>query len=111
MAKQLLDLMPRLRDRARGIARRGMKAVGEWVDSRDDVSWVPPYAGIICFPRFEGVTDTVALAKRAMEEHSVMTSPGEFFGLPGHLRIGVGLPDSSQVEEGLRLLGETLDSM
>ena len=69
VAKQLLDLMPQLRDRARGIAKRGMKAMGEWVDSRDDVSWVSPYAGIICFPRFKGVTDTVALAKRALDEH------------------------------------------
>jgi aspartate/methionine/tyrosine aminotransferase len=70
---------------------------------------VPPYAGIICFPRFEGVEDTVSLARRALEEHGVMTSPGEFFGMPGHLRIGVGHPDVEHVREGLRLLGDTLD--
>ena len=110
MAKQLIPLMPQLRDRARAIAKRGMDVMGEWVDSRDDVSWVPPYAGIICFPRIEGVVDTVSLAKRALEEHGVMTSPGEYFGLPGHLRIGVGHPDIEHVREGLRLLGRTLDS-
>jgi aspartate/methionine/tyrosine aminotransferase len=111
MARQLIPLMPQLRDRARAIARRGMDVVGEWIDSREDVTWVPPYAGIICFPRFEGVGDSVSLARRALEEHGVMTSPGEFFGLPGHLRIGVGHPDLEHVREGLRLLGETLDSM
>jgi aspartate/methionine/tyrosine aminotransferase len=111
MAKQLVPLMPRLRDRARTIAKRGLDAMEEWVDSRRDVSWVRPYAGIICFPRFEGIDDTVALAKRALEEHGVMTSPGEFFGLPGHLRIGVGHPDVEHVQEGLRLLGDTLDSL
>jgi len=111
MAKQLIPVMPALRDRARGIAERGMEAMGEWVDSRDDVSWIPPYAGIICFPRFEGVEDTISLAKGALEEHGVMTSPGEFFGLPGHLRIGIGHPDVEHVKEGLRLLGKTLDSM
>jgi aspartate/methionine/tyrosine aminotransferase len=110
MAKQLISLMPRLRDRARAIAKRGMEVMGEWVDSRDDLSWVPPYAGIICFPRIKGVEDTVSLAKRALEEHGVMTSPGEFFGLPGHLRIGIGHPDIGCVKEGLRLLGRTLDS-
>lgn len=109
MAKQLIPLMPQLRDRARAIAKRGMDVMGEWVDSRDDVSWVSPYAGIICFPRIEGVNDTVALAKRALEEHGVMTSPGEFFGLPGHLRIGVGYPDIEHVREGLRLLGKSID--
>jgi aspartate/methionine/tyrosine aminotransferase len=87
-----------------------MEAMGEWVDSRDDVRWVPPYAGIICFPKFEGMDETVSLAKRALEEHGVMTSPGEFFGLPGHLRIGVGHPDVEHVREGLRLLGLSLDS-
>jgi aspartate/methionine/tyrosine aminotransferase len=111
MARQLVPLMPELRDRARAIARRGMEAVGEWVDSRGDVSWVPPHAGIICFPRIEGVDDTVALARRALQDHGVMTSPGEYFGMPGHLRIGVGHPDVEHVREGLRLLGETLDSM
>ena len=110
-AVQIIDRLPDLRDRARAIARKGMDAMEEWVDSREDVSWVRPYAGIICFPRFEGVTDTVALAKRALDEHGVMTSPGEFFGLPGHIRIGVGDPDTGHVEEGLRLLGETLDAM
>jgi aspartate/methionine/tyrosine aminotransferase len=110
VAKQLIDLMPQLRDRARGIAERGMAAVGEWVDSRNDVSWVKPYAGIICFPRFEAIDDTVSLAKRAMDDHGVMTSPGEFFGLPGYLRVGVGHPDVEHTREGLRLLGTTLDS-
>jgi aspartate/methionine/tyrosine aminotransferase len=110
VSKQVIPRMPELRDRARAIAKRGMQTMAEWVDSRDDVTWVPPYAGIICFPRLEGVEDTVGLAKRALAEHGVMTSPGEYFGLPGHLRIGVGHPDIEHVREGLNLLGETLDS-
>jgi aspartate/methionine/tyrosine aminotransferase len=111
VALQVLDRMPELRDRARAIASRGMEAMGRWVGSRDDVSWVPPHAGIICFPRFEGMDDTVTLAREALDRHAVMTSPGEFFGQPGHLRIGVGHPDIRIVEEGLRLLGETLDEL
>ena len=109
-AVRILDRLPELRDRGRAIAKRGMDAVEEWVDSRDDVRWVRPYGGIICFPRFEGVGDTISLAKRALDEHGVMTSPGEMFGLPGHLRIGVGIPDVECVKRGLGLLGETLDS-
>jgi aspartate/methionine/tyrosine aminotransferase len=111
VAKQLLDLMPQLRDRARGIAGRGLDAVEMWVNSRDDVSWVRPYAGIITFPRFDGIDDTVSLAKRVLKEHGVMTSPGEFFGMPGHIRIGVGHPDISLIEEGLNLIGQVLDSI
>ena len=111
VAQQIIDRMPQLRDRARAIAARGMEVMGAWVDSRDDVSWVAPHASIICFPRFEGVADTVAVARRALELHGVMTSPGEFFGLPGHIRIGVGHPDVGLIEEGLRLLGDVLDGL
>jgi aspartate/methionine/tyrosine aminotransferase len=109
VALQVIERMPELRDRARAIATRGMAAMAAFVGSRDDVTWVPPHAGVICFPRFEGIDDTVALARRVLDRHGVMTSPGEFFGMPGHLRIGVGHPDVSVVEEGLRLLGEVLD--
>jgi aspartate/methionine/tyrosine aminotransferase len=71
-AVQIIDRLPDLRDRARAIARRNMDAMEEWVDSRDDVTWVRPHAGIISFPRFEGV---------------------------------------EYVRDGLRLLGETLDTV
>lgn len=109
-ALQLLDYLPPLRERARAIAARGTQVLETWIGLRDDVNWVRPHAGIISFPRIEGVADTVALAKRALEEHGVMTSPGEFFGMPGHLRIGVGHPDISVVEKGLTLLGDAIDS-
>jgi aspartate/methionine/tyrosine aminotransferase len=111
VALQIAGRLGELRERAQGIARRGMGVMREWVESRGDVSWVEPMAGIICFPRFEGVGDTVSLAKRVLDEHGVMTSPGEYFGQPGHLRLGVGHPDVEVTREGLRLLGEVLDAM
>ena len=106
---QVIAALPALRDWSRGVARRGTEALCAWVESRADVSWVPPHAGIISFPRIEGVRDTVALAKRAYKEHGVMVSPGEHFGMPGHLRIGVGIPDVKVIEEGLRLLTTSID--
>jgi aspartate/methionine/tyrosine aminotransferase len=107
---QVVGALPELRKWSKGVAKRGTEALRAWVESRDDVAWVPPYAGIISFPRLERVRDTVALAKRALAEKGVMVSPGEYFGMPGHLRIGVGLPDRTVIDEGLQLLGEVIDS-
>ena len=61
------------------------------------------------FPKIEGVKDTISLAKRALAEMGVLVSPGEYFGMPGHLRIGVGHPDVKVVEDGLQQLGKVLD--
>lgn len=108
---QVIDALPELRKWSRGVAQRGTEALRAWVESRDDVSWVPPHSGIISFPRLERVQDTVGLAKRALAEHGVMVSPGEYFGMPGHLRIGVGIPDVGLITEGLRLLSGVMDTM
>lgn len=67
---------------------------------------VPPY-GCMYFPRVPGVTDTLALARRLFEDHDVLVAPGEFFGLPGHLRIGFGA-DPQMIETGLARLAAGL---
>ena len=50
---------------------------------------VPPH-GCMYFPRIVGVDDTLALARRLYHRHRVLVAPGEYFGAPGHLRIGFG---------------------
>lgn len=55
-----------------------------------------PSYGCMYFPRVVGVTDTRALARRLMTEFAVLVAPGEYFGAPGHIRIGYGAdPDAS----------------
>lgn len=67
---------------------------------------IPPY-GCMYFPRVPGVDDTRALARRLFERHGVLVAPGEYFGAPGHLRIGFGA-DPRTVEAGLVRLAEGL---
>ena len=59
------------------------------------------------FPRVVGVTDTYALAQWLWREHRVAVAPGEFFGLPGHVRIGFG-GDAEQLD---RALGRFADAL
>jgi aspartate/methionine/tyrosine aminotransferase len=66
-----------------------------------------PAQGCMYFPRVVGVADTYALADWLWREHRVVVAPGEFFGLPGHVRIGFG-GDAEQLD---RALGRFADAL
>jgi aspartate/methionine/tyrosine aminotransferase len=66
-----------------------------------------PAQGCMYFPRVVGVADTYALADWLWREHRVVVAPGEFFGLPGHVRIGFG-GDADQLD---RALGRFADAL
>jgi aspartate/methionine/tyrosine aminotransferase len=67
----------------------------------------PP--GCICFPEVVGIADTEKLARDLASRKSVFVVPGEFFGAPGHIRLGFGgKPDV--LAEGLARLTEALQA-
>ena len=47
-----------------------------------------PEHGCILFPRLVGVGDTIAFSEWLADKYGVIVAPGEFFGAPGHVRIG-----------------------
>ena len=62
------------------LVRAACEALGwEWFASES----------IIGFPRVGG--DTLALAQR-LAAAGVVVCPGDYFGMPGHLRLGWGIP-------------------
>lgn len=70
---------------------------------------LPPY-GCMYFPRVPGVDDTRALARRLLEGFDVLVAPGEYFGAPGHIRIGFGT-EPEVVERGLIRLAAGLEAL
>ena len=68
-----------------------------------------PELGLVAFPRLTGIEDTARFAAELAAEHEVDAVPGEYFGVPGHLRIGFGAP-AATIEEGLRRLAAGLES-
>jgi aspartate/methionine/tyrosine aminotransferase len=68
-----------------------------------------PEFGCMYFPRVAGALDTLSLARRLYEDHRVLVAPGEFFGAPGHLRIGFGA-DATAIEAGLQRLAAGLQA-
>jgi aspartate/methionine/tyrosine aminotransferase len=70
---------------------------------------IPPY-GCMCFPKVVGVSDTRALARDLLRDFDVLVAPGEYFGLPGHLRIGFGA-QAAGISTGLKRLEAGLSKL
>jgi aspartate/methionine/tyrosine aminotransferase len=67
---------------------------------------VPPY-GCIYFPRMVDDRDTWALAEGLWRDHGIVVAPGEFFGSPGHIRLGFG-GEPEGLDRGLGALHSVL---
>ena len=69
-----------------------------------------PEYGCMYFPRVVGVDDTRALAETLLSDFDVLVAPGEYFGAPGHIRIGFGA-DAAAIDEGLTRLRTGLSAL
>lgn len=94
---------------ARRRATAGRAVLDEWIASRDDVSWVRPAGGLVGFVRLHRVPDTRAFAGRILRERDVAVAEGEFFGMPGSIRVGFGI-DEPKLRGALERLGDALDA-
>lgn len=95
-----LERLPELLRPLATIQRESRPIWERWLSSTPGISSTIPEFGIIAFPRVDGVEDTLALSEYLAGEHQVDVVPGEFFGLPGHLRISCGVP-AATLETGL----------
>ncbi|HEV7690958.1 MAG TPA: pyridoxal phosphate-dependent aminotransferase [Hyphomonadaceae bacterium] len=96
LAAHVLQDMTRFDAYWRGVLRKnrpileqaitGMKADGL-------IEGDPPAAGCMYFPRITDVSDTQSLARQLWADHRVLVGPGEYFGQPGHVRLGFGMAD------------------
>jgi hypothetical protein len=66
-----------------------------------------PGQGCVYFPRLRHHADTARFAQSLAGESRVIVVPGEFFGAPGHIRIGYG-GDPARLEAGLMRLEEAV---
>jgi len=98
-----LDRLSELLRPLRVVEKESRPMWERWLQRTDGIRSTVPEFGIIAFPRIEGVEDTIALSEYLAREHQVDVVPGEFFGLPGHIRIGCGVP-AATLEEGLARL-------
>jgi aspartate/methionine/tyrosine aminotransferase len=107
-----LAMEPSRRDeilaRTRGILRRNLPVLEEWIDSHGDLfDYVRPSAGAIACLKYDLPVRSTALVDRIREEQSVLLVPGDQFGMGKYIRIGYG-SDVEHTIKGLARVGETL---
>lgn len=84
-----------------GIIGENLDTANRWfAESSDLASWIPPRAGLLAMMSYTADIDSTTLGNRLASEAGVMLAPGDAFGMPGRLRIGIG-QDPVIFREGL----------
>jgi aspartate/methionine/tyrosine aminotransferase len=94
-------------ERTRGIIRRNLPPVEEWIRGQNAFRYVRPVAGAIAYMEYDLDVGSTELADRIRREQSVLVVPGDMFGLGKGIRIGFGY-DPEDTLKGLERLGEAL---
>jgi aspartate/methionine/tyrosine aminotransferase len=95
--------------RSQEIVRRNLPVLREFMSRHaEHLTWVPPRAGSVCFPRFIADVDAEKVAERLIEKVGVVILPGGRFQYDrAHFRVGFGRHDTAQ---GLALIDPLISS-
>jgi len=77
--------------RNRRLLARNLDQLSRWIEARSVIfSWVPPQAGAMAFLRYDLPVSSDDFCRRLRETQSVFAVAGSWFGMEGHLRLGIG---------------------
>jgi aspartate/methionine/tyrosine aminotransferase len=108
VARQAFDRRGELLAENRDLAAAHREVVADFLDERD-LAWSDPDCGVNALVEVPaGFAGGRSFCRSLLEEESVVLAPGEAFGQPEYVRIGVGL-HREDLDEGLRRLGAFLD--
>jgi aspartate/methionine/tyrosine aminotransferase len=84
--------------------KRAFGATRDWMASQNDLEWVEPCGGVVCFPRIKPALDIDVdeFYNILNEEYGTYVGPGHWFGMDRrHMRIGYGWPKPEELALGL----------
>jgi aspartate/methionine/tyrosine aminotransferase len=85
------EIQAKIEERTRRVIRDNWSIMKKWLDSHSDLlEYISPSAAAICFIKQNTGMSSLMLATRLLKEKSVLISPGEYFEMPGFIRIGFG---------------------
>jgi aspartate/methionine/tyrosine aminotransferase len=84
--------------RGRAILAKGRETVETWVRSRNDWAMVRPDSGGMVFLSYTALMRSEALVQGLRESESLFVCAGAWFGLDGHIRVGIGVEHEHLVE-------------
>ena len=97
--------------KARAEGRKNLETLNAFVEARADLSWQRPAAGLIGLCRLHIPIDSETLARELLRPpYRTFLIPGSAYGLPQHIRLGVGGGETVGLELGLERLAALLDA-
>jgi hypothetical protein len=106
MSVVAFERLPRLRARASAIVEANRAAYRELLGGHRQLQQTVFDHGASVFPRLVGEGGD-AFFRRLTSEHETSVAPGRFFGMPDHVRIGLGA-DPAMTREGLARIAAAL---
>ncbi len=98
-------------EKARTEGRKNLETLDAFVEARADLSWQRPAAGLIGLCRLHTPVDGETLARELLRPpYRTFLIPGSAYGLPQHIRLGVGGGETVGLELGLARLAALLDT-
>jgi aspartate/methionine/tyrosine aminotransferase len=79
------------------------------MEQQDELEWVAPQGGCVCFPRVKTPMDMDLFYKQLLKKYGTYVGPGHWFDMPReYMRIGFGWPGVAQLKEGLENITDCL---
>jgi aspartate/methionine/tyrosine aminotransferase len=92
-----------------GAIREKFEIVKAWMEQQDELEWVAPQGGCVCFPRVKAPRDMDLFYKQLLKKYGTYVGPGHWFDMPReYMRIGFGWPGVAQLKEGLENITDCL---
>lgn len=109
LARGAFEVLERLAAWSAWKAAAGRAVVEKFMRGCTELEWLAPKYGIMGVARLPEGLSGYTLSERAMREAKVKVTPGEFFWMPGYVRIAFG-SEPARVEEALRRLIRVVES-
>lgn len=95
--------------RSRDLINKNLKILINWITQHQGLFFlIPPKAGAMAFIRYSLNINSTQLAEKLREDKSVLIIPGDFFGMDGYIRLGIG-SEKEYFLQGLALIEDELN--
>ena len=97
--------------RTRSILTTNLHLAETWITAKDrGLDFIRPQAGGMIFVKYRHALNSSELSRRLRDSQSVFIVAGDWFGMDGYLRIGIG-GEKEKLRQGLSRLGQFLDQL
>ena len=91
--------------KARDDGAANLATLDGWLSATPELDWIAPEAGLIGMARLtNGMTGDQVSARLLSDPYRAFVIPGSAYGLPGHIRLGVGGGQAAKLDVGLAQL-------